>query len=253
MQILPIKTRVLLPPKDNLWEVLDSSLPRLRERDVVVVTSKIVSIGEGRCVPIGTLSEKKALIKKEADYLARFREGRRSLFSIKGHAIVGSAGIDDSNGNGYWTLWPKDPFRSAKEIWSHLRSKHRLSRLGIIITDSVSPPMRLGTLGISIGFFGLHPVLRYRGMPDIFGRRFLFERSNIVDGVAAAAVVAMGEGNEQTPLAVVRGVPSLRFAPYDPRRELLIQPKQDIYYPVLKKIYAQRPKATIHITRRRLA
>ena len=254
MIVIPIKTRIVLPPKDDLWAILDESLPKLRERDVVVVTSKIVSIGEGRCVPISTLEEKKRLIEKEADYLARFKESRRSMFSVKGHTVVSSAGIDESNGNGYWTLWPKDPFASAKEIWNYLREKHGLGKLGIIITDSVSPPMRLGCIGIAIGFFGLHPLLRYIGKPDLFGRRFRFERANLVDGIAAAAVVAMGEGNEQTPIAVVSGVPALRFASYDTRHELLIRPKQDIYYPILKPLYEKaRKKSAVYSTRRRLA
>lgn len=244
MLVNPIKTRVLLPPKDDLYEVLDASLPRLRERDVVVVTSKVVSIGEGRCIPISTPREKKKLIECEADYLARFPENRRTLFSIKGHAIVGSAGIDESNSNGYWTLWPQDPFKSAKELWSYLRKEHRVDKLGVIISDSTSPPMRLGCTGISIGFFGLHPLLRYMGKPDIFGRLFKFERSNLVDGIAAAAVLAIGEGDEQTPIAIVRDVPTLRFVPYDTRNELLIPPKQDIYYPILKKIYDQKRRYT---------
>lgn len=254
MLVIPVTTRVMLPPKDDLREVLDASLPKLRERDIVVVTSKIVSIGEGRCVPRGTSKEKKALIEKEAEYLARFKESRRSVFSVKGHTVVGSAGIDESNGNGYWTLWPKDPFMSAKNIWSYLKRKHGLSRLGIVITDSTSPPMRLGCIGISIGFFGIHPLLRYIGKKDLFGRTFKFERSNLVDGIAAAAVVVIGEGDEQTPLCIVRDVPNMRFASYDTSRELLIRPKQDIYYPLFKPLYEQkRSKASVHADRRRVS
>ncbi len=252
MHVLPVKTRIVRPPKDDLFGVLDEFLPKLSERDVVVVTSKIVSIGEGRCVAIGSLAEKDALIAKEADYLARFSETHRSVFSIKGHAIVGSAGIDESNSNGYWTLWPKKPFDSAEEIWQHLRRKYGVNRLGIIITDSTSPPMRLGCIGTSIGFFGFHPLQRYIGKPDIFGRKFKFERANLVDGIAAAAVVAMGEGDEQTPLALVRDVPSLRFVSYDTSHELLIRPKEDIYYPILKPLYAQKKhKTKIRLVRRR--
>lgn len=266
MHVISIKTRIMLPPQDDLWELLDNSLPKLRERDVVVVTSKIVSIGEGRCVSIGTSEEKRELIEKEAEYLARFKESRRSVFSVKGHTVVGSAGIDESNGNGYWTLWPEDPFKSARGIWAHLRKKHTMDKLGVIITDSTSPPMRLGCTGISIGFFGFHPLLRYIGKPDIFGRKFKFERANLVDGIAAAAVVAMGEGNEQTPLAIIRDLPHLRFAPYDTSRELLIRPKEDIYYPLFKPLYAHKRRYSrittqinadtetkIRVNRRRLA
>lgn len=248
MQITPIKTRIILPPQDNLWEVLDESLPKLRERDVVVVTSKIVSIGEGRCVPLGTRAEKKRLIEEEAEYLARFRESRRSVFSVKGHTVVGSAGIDESNADGHWILWPEDPFRSAKEMWSYLQRKHSVSRLGVIITDSTSPPMRLGCIGISIGFFGIHPLLRYIGKSDIFGRKFKFERANLVDGIAAAAVVVLGEGDEQTPIALIRDVPNLRFVSYDTSHELLIRPKEDIYYPLFKPLYEQSKKRCSHLS-----
>ncbi len=243
MHIIPITTRVFFPPKDDLFGILDQSLPRLTERDIVVVTSKVVAIGEGRCIPAGTKAEKEVLIAKEADYLARFSEGRRSLFSIKGHTVVGSAGIDDSNGNGYWILWPKQPMKSAKRIWDFLRARDRLQRLGVIITDSYSTPMRLGTLGISIGFFGFHPVVRHIGKKDIFGRKFKFSRTNLADGIASAAVLTMGETNERKPVAVVREVPLLRFVPYDTSRELLIRPKEDIYYPILKPLYDSKQKA----------
>jgi F420-0:gamma-glutamyl ligase len=247
MHVIPIKTRKLLPPKDDLYAVLDESLPRLRERDIVVVTSKVVSIGEGRCVHIGSARRKKLLIEQEADYLARFRGARRSMFSIKGHAIVGSAGVDESNANGHWILWPRDPFRSAKELWSYLREKHGIAKLGVVITDSVSPPMRLGCIGTSIAFFGFHPVERHIGKRDLFGRKFTFSRTNLVDGIAAAAVLTMGETDECTPLAIMRGVPRLRFASYDTTRELLIRPKEDIYYPLLKPIYEAKKKTLLRI------
>jgi len=243
--VIPIKTRIMLPPKDDLFEVLDTSMPAIRERDVVIVTSKIVSIGEGRCVCIGTKKEKQKLIAEEAEYLARFRETKRTVFSVKGHAVVGSAGIDESNSNGYWTLWPKDPFTSAKAIWTYLRRERHIAKLGVIIADSTSPPMRLGCTGISIGFFGIHPLLRYIGSKDLFGRTFKFERANLVDGVAAAAVVAIGEGNEQTPIALVRDIPSLRFCSYDTSRELLIRPKQDIYYPLFKPLYKAKKSVRV--------
>lgn len=252
MIVTPIKTRKVLPPKDDLWEVLDASLPKLKEKDVVVVTSKIVSIGAGRCILAGSEAEKKKLIASEADYLATFKESRRPLFSVKGHTVVGSAGIDDSNGNGYWILWPTHPMQSAKEIWAFLRRRDGVRKLGVIITDSFCSPMRLGAMGISIGFFGIHPTERHIGKPDIFGRKFKFSSANVVDGIAASAVVTMGETNEQQPLAIVRDLPALRFAPYDTSRELLIRPKEDIYYPLFRPLYAQKKtKTKVRVTRGR--
>ena len=250
MLVIPIKTRIMMPPKDDLWEVLDAHLPKLKEQDIVVVTSKIVSIGEGRCVRAGTEKQKQELIEQEADYLALFQKEKHSMFSIKRNAVVGSAGIDDSNGNGYWILWPKDPIRSAKEIWTYLRSKKHVRELGVIITDSYCPPLRLGALGISIGFFGFHPALRHVGKPDIFGRKFKFSCSNLVDGIAAAAVMVMGETIERIPLALVRDIPRLRFVGHDTSRELLIRPTEDIYSPLFKPLYeGKKQKAKVHTPR----
>ena len=46
----PIKTRLVHPPKDDIYDILDS-LPALEEKDIVFITSKILGIHQGRCVP----------------------------------------------------------------------------------------------------------------------------------------------------------------------------------------------------------
>jgi len=242
MEIIPIKTRIFLPPKDDIFPTLRKIGKKLREKDIVVITSKIVSIGEGNCVAAGSEKEKQKLIESEADYLARFSGGKRSMFSIKGSTVVGSAGIDDSNGNGYWILWPKDPMKSAKKFWKFLRRTYGLKQLGVVITDSYCVPMRSGAMGIAIGFHGFHPVENHIDQRDIFGRKFVFSKSNIVDGIAAAAVLVMGETDERTPLAVVRGVPHVRFTGRSTAKELLMPIKQDIYYPILKPVYEHKKK-----------
>jgi len=56
----------------------------------------------------------------------------------------------------------------------------------------------------------------YIGTPDIFGRLFQFEKLNIADSLASAGVLVMGEGNEQTPLAIVTDIPTITFQQSDP-------------------------------------
>ncbi len=240
MQVIPIKTRVFSPPKDDIFPTLRTVARSLKEGDVLVVTSKIVAIGEGRCVPATTAEAKRKLVQKEAESRITFGGAKDVTFSIKEHTIIASAGIDDSNGNGYWILWPKDPMKSAKEIWKIVRKEAGLTKLGVIISDSYCTPMRSGTTGISIGFYGFRPVVNHIGKKDIFGRKFVFSKSNIADGVVAAAVAVMGETSEQTPIVIVRDVPQLRFTDKDVRQELFIEPRKDIYYPLLKPLYGKK-------------
>ncbi len=239
MHILSIKTRAFLPPKDDIFLTLEKISTRLREGDVLVVTSKIVAIGEGRCVKATTKEDKQKLIEQESESrpLSRFKD---SMFSIKGNTIIASAGIDDSNGNGYSILWPRNPMQSAKRIWSFLRKKTGIKNLGIVISDSCCTPLRAGVMGVSIGFYGFHPVANHIGTKDIFGRVFRFSKSNIADSVATSGVLVMGETSEQMPMAIVRNAPHLVFTTRDTRKELLIDPKKDIYYPMLKPFYDEK-------------
>jgi len=237
MRIIPIKTRSFVPPKDDIYPALTRIARRLREKDILLVTSKVVAISEGRCVPATTKDAKKALIKSESSAVASFTWAEDSFFTIKGNTIIGSAGIDDSNGNGYWILWPKTPMKSAQELWAFLRKKSGVKELGVIVTDSYCTPLRSGVMGISIGFFGFHPVANHVGKKDLFGRSFVYSKSNIVDGIAAAGVVVMGETTERIPFTIARDVPQVTFTSRNTEKELLIPAEDDIYYPLLKPIY----------------
>jgi F420-0:gamma-glutamyl ligase len=164
---IPIRTRVLHPPKDDLYSVIDTSLGDVRDGDVVVVTSKIVAIHEGRCVPIdGTDKEK--LVIEEADLLLRSPHHSKPL-TITNHALISAAGIDESNGEGYYILLPKDSYRAAQLIRTHILKQHAITHLGVIITDSHSLLFRYGAMSVSIGCWGFKPVESHIGRTDILG------------------------------------------------------------------------------------
>ncbi|MFA5954932.1 MAG: coenzyme F420-0:L-glutamate ligase [Patescibacteria group bacterium] len=236
MQIYTIATRAFLPPKDDLFDLLDESVTDLRDGDVLCISSKIVAIHQGRCLKIDSSIDKDELIAKEAErFVPRSRvPGALAILTMKEHTLIASAGIDESNGNGFYILWPEHPYAAAREVWSHLRKGRNIENIGVIFTDSHTMPLRSGVTGISIGFAGFYPVDSYIGKNDIFGRPFSMSRTNVVDAVAAAAVLHMGEGSEQTPLAIVRGVPHLRFTTDDTSGDLLIDPEVDIYRPLLE-------------------
>lgn len=236
MRPIPIKTRKFLPPRDDIYDLLKTSLPKLREGDVLFVTSKIVAIHQGRCVKIEPGVDKDKLIIREAEkYLSRARVPKGyAVLTLKGHTLIPSAGIDESNSNGYYILWPKKPHEAAREICQFLKRKFKLKKLAVVITDSHTFPLRYGVMGISIGFFGLRPLLDLRGQTDIFGRKLKITRVNVVDALAAFAVLLMGEAAEQTPMLVLRGVGLVKFTNRDSYSGLNIPARTDLYYPLLK-------------------
>ena len=245
MSFTPIKTRKFLPPKDDLFKLLDESLPaspdqggpKLQEKDVLLITSKIVAIGQGRCIKVDpnlpSLQQKIELIKKEADgYLKSEPHG----LTLKDLTLTPYAGIDRSNANNHYVLWPKNPHQEAKKIWKHLRKKHHLKDFGLIITDSFCLPLRWGHYGISIGFYGFYPNYEYSGKKDIFGKKIIAGNTNYVDAISALGGALMGEGNEQTPLLLVRDFPHLKFTTKNTLKDISIplSGKPDFYNPLLK-------------------
>lgn len=242
MQFLPIKTRPLIPPHDDIYPVLDEYLPSLQEGDIVMITSKIVAIHQGRCVAMSEVPDKDELIKREADYYLDRIEcpGGHVVLTIKDRTLAASAGIDESNANGYYVLWPNNPTAFARAVWEYLRAQYNLENLGVLIVDSRSMPLRFGAVGVAIGGFGFAPLRDYRGTTDIFGRELKMSRTNIVDSLAAASAVVMGEGNETMPITIARAVPGLTYTTADRFDDLFMPPADDIYYPLLKRFYEKQ-------------
>ncbi len=243
MMLIPVRTRVLVPPQDDLFPILDS-LPRLTEGDVVLIASKIVSIYQGRCVRVTATAKvkqsftvvnhclKQRLVTHEADAWVSAERGGVPILTIKNHTIIPFAGVDESNGKGYFVLWPKNPSKAARLVCQYLKKTQHVSRLGVIITDSVPLPLRRGVVGISIGSYGIEPLRDYRGARDIFGRKLKITQTNVVDGLASAAVLLMGEGREQTPIVIARGAP-VRFTSKRAHGRIAMPRSKDMYAPLL--------------------
>ncbi len=237
MIVTPYKTKAIIAG-DSLEEILTSSLPTLEERAIVVITSKIVSICEGNLVKIDGTVDKAELIRKESEYYIEDEKLTQwgLTLTIKRNLLIANAGVDESNGNGNFVLWPKNVQRTTNSIWHRLRKKHKLKDLGVIITDSRLTPLRWGTLGVGLSWCGFTALNDYIGKQDIFGRTCKLTKSSIIDGIAVAAVLTMGEGNEQTPLALVTQVPFVRFMDRPPSmkelKDMQISKEEDIYSPL---------------------
>lgn len=246
MIITPIKTRAFIPPKDDLFSLIKEGFSgkKIKENSIFVVTSKVVAIWQGRCIKIGSI-DKEALIKKEADlYLDRKENPNRYnvTLTIKNNILILTAGIDESNSNGYYTLWPSDPFESANKIYEFIKSMYGLKNLGVIITDSHTTPLRWGVTGIALSHYGFNPLKDYRGLNDIFGREMKISQSNIADSIASASVLVMGEGNEQTPLAIVEDVNFVEFVDQDLQKTnpLEIDKETDLYSSLINSVNWKR-------------
>jgi dihydrofolate synthase / folylpolyglutamate synthase len=240
MQVVAYTTDKITVNSHTLEAVLVAAIPALAERTIVAITSKVAALCEGRAVPIdGT--DKDTLIAREAQrYLPRSRSRYNVSFTITHDMLVPTAGIDESNGNGSYVLWPKDPQTTANRARAFLCAHFGVQDVGVILTDSALRPMRWGVTGMAIAASGFTPVRDAIGEPDLFGRELRFTKESMQDGLASAAALVMGEGNQQTPIAVITDVPFVTFTRRDPTPEelqaLVIDPADDIYAPFLTAV-----------------
>jgi len=237
MKITVYKVPKITSRSHDLFELLDSVLPDLPEGCVVAIATKIVSLCEGRVVAAEG-ADKDELIRQEARWYLPRAGAYHVSFTITRGKLIPTAGIDESNSDGHYILWPEDLQQSANAIREYLVRKHGRKRIGVILTDSTTRPLQWGTTGIALAHSGFMPLKDYIGQPDVFGRPMQFQKSNIANGLAAAAVTMMGEGDEQTPIALVEDVPFVEFQERNPSKQeladLRIEREDDLYWPLLK-------------------
>jgi len=231
MQIIPIKTRIFKENED-LIKFIQKYVKKIPEKSVLAVTSKIVSLSEGRTVEYKGEREKVKLIKKESDFAIKTK---LTWLTIRDGMVMSSAGIDESNADGKIILLPKDTFKSADFIRKEIKKIFKLKKLGVLITDSRIFPLRAGIVGVALGYSGFKGVRDYRGTPDIFGRVLKMSRTDVADSLATAAVLGMGEGKEQQPLALIINAP-IDFIEKINKKELIMDPKKDLYLPLFGSI-----------------
>jgi coenzyme F420-0:L-glutamate ligase/coenzyme F420-1:gamma-L-glutamate ligase len=219
----------LVEPGADLAALLIAALERdgapLRRRDIVVVTSKIVSKAEGRYLDLADLEpgerarELAQITRKdvrlveailtEADEVVRAKPNVLIVATRHGLTLA-NAGIDQSNlaagDHGRRVLLlPEKPDESARCLKARLDA-HYGADVGVIISDSAGRAWRLGTVGLAIGAAGVPALWDRRGEPDLAGRPLEVTEVGFADAVASAAVLAMGEAAEGCPAALVRGL-----------------------------------------------
>ena len=240
MTIHPIKTERIPIGRQNLFRLLDGYVAALEEQTVLVITSKLVAICQGRFVRCNA-ADKQALIESEADsFLPPDSNRHHVTLTITSRRLIPSAGIDESNADGHYILWPSDPQGAANAIRSYLRDRVSRRQVGVIITDSTTAPLRCGVTGMALAHSGFLALNDYVGAKDVFCRPLRMTKANVADALAAAAVLVMGEGNERTPLALITELPFVTFQNRDPSEAeleaLRIKPEDDLYAPLLQGV-----------------
>lgn len=191
-----------------------------KQGDILVLAETAVATAEGNVIPLSGIRPSPQaqdlaaryqmdpriaeVVLKESDSVVGGIPG--FLLCMKAGTLLPNAGVDASNAPlGCVTPLPKNPDLSALGI-KHAIEIQTGARIGVIIADSRTHAMRLGCSGVAIGSAGITAVIDDRGRSDLFGRKLEVTKRAVADNIASAAELVMGEADECTPAAIIRGL-----------------------------------------------
>lgn len=224
MILYPIKTPLIKPGHD-LVEILMDVLARekldIEDGDALVIAESVVATAQGRLRRLNQIAPSDTarrmagiykmdpaiveIILQEADVI--YGGVEKILLTLKDGWLTANAGVDVSNApEGHVVLQPAHPFREAELIREGIQ-KRTGKRVGIIIADSRTIPLKKGVVGVALATAGMEAVEDVRGREDIYGRELQVTFRAIADDMASAAQLIMGEADEQTPMVLIRGAP----------------------------------------------
>lgn len=171
----------------------------LRDGDVAVVTSKVVSKAEGR---VRTGDRDEALAGETVRVVAR--RGPTTIVRTRHGLTMAAAGIDASNvALGSIVLLPLDPDATARALRAGIRERTG-HNVGVVVTDTAGRAWREGQTDIAVGAAGLLVAEEYAGRTDAHGNPLAVTAPAVADEIAGAAELAQGKLGGR-PFAVVRG------------------------------------------------
>jgi coenzyme F420-0:L-glutamate ligase/coenzyme F420-1:gamma-L-glutamate ligase len=191
----------------------------LADRDVVVVTSKILSKQEGCGIDLAGIEPSvfaeswgSRWDKDPRVVEVVLRESKRIIRQIGPVLITethhgfccANSGVDESSSGARdrVLVLPRDPDLTARRL------RQRFAALGVdvavIVSDTFGRPWREGQTDVAIGIAGMHPLLSYIGQTDPHGHEFRVQEICVVDELAAASELVKGN-TSRVPVAVVRG------------------------------------------------
>lgn len=225
IQIIGIQKIPLIKPKDDIAQIICAAASNqntpLLDKDILVITQKIISKSEGRIVKLNTVQASpfaqhvSKITDKDARIIELILREAKSIVRMIGHHLItetqqgwicANSGLDQSNvsGGDAVTLLPQDSDQSAQRIRQQIR-KYTGKDVAVLISDTFGRPFRLGHMDICIGIAGLNPLLDLRGQQDLFGYQMRVKRTAIGDELASAAELVIGNCREKIPAAIIRG------------------------------------------------
>ena len=240
----------LIKSEDNIAETIveiaGKNGLKIEDGDVVVVAQKIFSKSEKKVVRLKDVvpSKKAEEIAKITGKSPKFvelvlRETKKTvkvsreilLVEDKRGLICINAGIDKSNveGRGNFALLPENPDKSAEKCRMDIK-KLTGKNVAVIICDTYSRPFRRGQVNFAIGVAGIKPFEDYRGKTDLFGQVLKVKKVAVVDEIAAAAELLMGQAKEARPVVIFKGLGSVvKFCNKCSIKELQISSEEDLF------------------------
>ena len=216
----------LIKSGDDIAEIIVETATKnglkIEDGDVIVAAQKIFSKAENRVIRL-----REIVSSREAEEIAKMtgkppkfvelilRETKNImkasrevlLVEDKRGLICINAGIDKSNveGRGNLALLPEDPDESARRC--RLEIKKLIGKnVAVVICDTYSRPFRRGQVNFAIGVAGINPFRDYRGKRDLFGQVLKVKNVAVIDEIAAAAELLMGQAREARPVIVFKGL-----------------------------------------------
>jgi coenzyme F420-0:L-glutamate ligase/coenzyme F420-1:gamma-L-glutamate ligase len=232
LEIRPVTGVGEVTPNTDLAALIMVAAPWIEDGDVLVVTSKIVSKAEGRLVEVPAAGPEREAVRDAvlAAETARTvaRRGQTRIVQTHHGLVMASAGIDASNVEPTrLVLLPVDPDASARALRTALRERYDRT-VGVVVTDTMGRPWRLGLTDVAIGAAGVVPVRDYRGEVDPYGNELQVTQMADIDELAGAGELVKGK-YDQVPVAVVRGYPGVTDGDGPGARVLVRDAEQDMF------------------------
>lgn len=258
MEFTPIQTEIIHQGDDLTTAILEGLKDKsieLKDQDILIIASKVVSVCEGRIIelkdvhPSATaialakqveLDERQVeLILQNADVV--YGKVHKAFLTLKSGFLIANAGIDKSNTiDGQVILWPTNLQEEAETIRGDLL-KRTGKHTGVVIMDSRTTPLRQGTSGVALAVAGFKPVKDYRQKKDLFGNSLQITLQNLADDLASGAHILMGEADERTPIVLARNVPVEFASEIDPGSSFIPADKC-LYMRALKDASSEKNK-----------
>src|SRR5262245_3459447 len=208
VEILPVHGIGEVMPGADLAAMITQAAPWLRDGDILVVTSKIVSKSEGQLVDVPAAGPERDAAREDVltAQTARTvaRRGHTRIVRTHHGFVMASAGVDASNVDpNRLVLLPKDPDASARSLRAALKERFDLD-LAVIVSDTMGRPWRTGLTDVALGAAGIAAIRDHRGELDPYGNQLHITQMAVADELAAAADLVKGK-RDGVPVAVIRG------------------------------------------------